>query len=200
MKLSFQSVFVKSGLILIVLICFGSCAVHNYFPFICFERACVNQQLSLKGFKKRMKGKIAVMKRKKNKKKPLDSRAGLEFLSPRDSAATMKGINIDYYRYQVFFRVNRCVNCFDSTVVEHTSEHHTLIETDLSRLIYMMDTIRLKNILMVYIRSFRHDQRDTYYEHRENHRKKDLIRVLKNNGVPAQRIKTLQDSQTLPKL
>ena len=194
-----------NGLLLALLLGTGSCAIHSTFPFICFERACV-KGLGIGAFTKRIKGKIAVMNRKRNAKKPGASAKSYFSTSStkeekEDSSAIVQGRNVDYFRYLLFFRLKQHPQQLDSLLIEHTSEYKTIIEVDQSRLNYMIDTMRLRNILTVYIKaqgSVKDRENEQY--HLEKDRTRSISKFLRKAGIASDRIKVLQDSLSPPRL
>ncbi len=54
----------RTIIFLLIACLFGSCAIHNKFPFICFNSGCVKQQFSMKPLKKRMQIALGGKKRK----------------------------------------------------------------------------------------------------------------------------------------
>jgi hypothetical protein len=184
----------------------SSCTLHCNFPFICFRRSCVNNQLDLKGFKKRVEGKLVALQRKRNKKpgakvnqtlRPGKDRGESE----EDTVAAIRGTNVDYYRYLLFFRLKSDPRRLDSLVIEHTSQYKTIIETDQARLRYLLDTLSVKNIMMVYIRKHYDVKREEQeHLHVAKGRSRSICKFLKHCGIPQQKIKLLQDSLSPPKL
>jgi hypothetical protein len=184
----------------------SSCTFHHNFPFICFRRSCVNNQLDLKSFKKRVAGKLVAMQRKRNKKpaakagqvvRPDKDRSG----PGEDSVAATKGTNVDYYRYLLFFRLKSDPRRLDSLVIEHTSQYKTIIKTDQVRLRYLLDTLSVKNIMAVYIRKYYDVKREEQdHQHVAKGRNRSICKFLKHCGIPPQKIKLLQDSLSPPRL
>lgn len=54
-----------------MIVMFGSCAIHNKFPFICFNSGCVKQQFNMKPLKKRIQ--IAINGKKKRSRSSQNS-------------------------------------------------------------------------------------------------------------------------------
>lgn len=184
----------------------SSCVIHNEFPFICFEKGCVNNNIDIKGFKKRVKGKIAIMKRKLKRRsvpenndkfdhKIADSRKSQE------ETPAAKGKNVDYFPYLILLRLKDNPNQMDSNVVMHTNEFNDLIPVDKSRMIYRIDTIKPKNILMVYIKKYYNPELDKNEPvHVQYGRVKALKKFLIKQGIHASHVKILQDSLSPPRL
>lgn len=153
-----------------------------------------------------MNGKLAANKRKRNKKPGTkagpDSRARKgSGRAAADSAAAIKGTNVDYYRYLLFFRLKSDPRRLDSLVIEHTSEYKTIIETDQVRLHYLLDTLPASHVITVYIRKYYDKKRE---EHEHLHvvkgRTRSICKFLKSCGIAPQKIKLLQDSLSPPRL
>ncbi len=174
----------------------SACTLHDNFPFICFRKSCVDSGIDLKGFKKRIKGSLALSKRKRGKKQ--NGRRQGEIYGQRarvsepDSLDVTRGRNIDYYRYLLLFKLKKNPWHLDSLVVEHTSEYKTIIELDQVRVDHKIDSLLVKNILFVYIKKFyAPDPHDT--EIVANKRVRAIKKYLHNSGISAKRIKFIDD-------
>jgi hypothetical protein len=185
----------------------SSCTLHRYFPFICFRKACVDSAIDIKGFKKRIKGKLVVISRRRNKKpeaKPTDYSSAKAFGSNEgnnDSITSIKGKNVDYYRYLLLFRLKKDPTQLDSIVVEHTSEYKTITELDQVRLNYKLDTLPVRDILMVYVKEY-YSKKGAEQEqtHVAKGRTSAIRKFLHRSGIPFPHIKVLQDSLSPPRL
>ena len=174
---------------------FSSCVVHDSFPFICFLPSCVNKQHPIKAFKKRMNAKMKMAKRKRNRGK-----SGTEQNYARrkpdlngmetDSLSFAMGNNVDYFRYLIFFRLKSDPKALDSLLVTHTSAYKTLIAVDQTRLSYMIDTIGIKNIIMVYLKEY-YDTTLIRNEHQQvtKARIHAVKKCILKMGVPAGKVK-----------
>ncbi len=61
-------------LLVVLAVVTSSCAIHDKFPFICFQGGCVHQQWSMQGLKKRMNARLAKQKRLRQARKNMDTR------------------------------------------------------------------------------------------------------------------------------
>lgn len=159
----------------------------------------MKNQLDLPGIKKRIKGKLVVMQRKRNRKMASRSKSGSATVSS-EKETKAKGRNVDYYKYLLLFKVKDDPKQLDSLVVEHTSQYKTLIELDLVRLEYKIDTILPKNILMVYIKKYYPDTSTQENAYIAKGRVRAIRKRLHHAGIPLSRIKVLQDSLSPPRL
>jgi hypothetical protein len=181
--------------------------LHNEFPFICFEKGCVKNNFDIKGFKKRMKGKISKARRQMKRRSEPQSK-DKNYLQPNGADETpeeediaIKGRNVDYFPYLLMFRLNTNPTRIDSDVVMHTNELNDLIPVDKSRLVYRIDTIGAKNILTVYLKKYYNPELDKGKPvHLPHSRLKTIKKILMAEGIPAKHIKILQDSLSPPKL
>ncbi|MES2680225.1 MAG: hypothetical protein V4635_10085 [Bacteroidota bacterium] len=132
------------------------------------------------------KRETAASKSKIKKDSFINERVGDQDLS--DSTLVIKGTNVDYTKFRLLFKLRSDTTRFDSIDVVHTSQYHTIIETDQSRLNYKLDTL-VPEVLVVYIRESHKNTENVSVIKRRNN---SIRKYLHHSGIAYHRIKIIK--------
>ena len=175
---------------------FSSCAVHAHFPFICFRGECIKDQWSigkvkkpdLRAFKKRVKVKTRMLKRKVSKSKPRDSIKFPE-LPSLDTTQVQMGDAVVYTRFVLFFRVKDQKEYSDTTIIAYTSEFRDIRQDDKDRLSYLLQKINPGRIELIVVQQIKKTVANEPEDHHLVKRKERAIRrFLNTEGVQKSKI------------
>ncbi len=138
----------------------ASCVVHDKFPFICFRSGCVAQGYNIKGFKKRLKGQVAVSARKRNaarskkeNEKYARSSSKDQTTDDREEPQPSYASKVIYTKYILSFFIEIDSAQFkDSIIIFHTSEYHDITDADKPRLEHFIKKLPASNVKRVEVR------------------------------------------------